>query len=78
MLVKKQSEEAIIPNYNGSEQHHVENRDGEEEEENQSSFNVKNLLWHGGSAWDAWFSCASNQVQPPFSPNLPSPPFLFG
>jgi auxin influx carrier (AUX1 LAX family) len=20
------------------------------------------LLWHGGSAYDAWFSCASNQV----------------
>nr|GMC69264.1 auxin transporter-like protein 2 [Ipomoea batatas] len=25
-------------------------------------FSMKNFLWHGGSAWDAWFSCASNQV----------------
>ncbi|MFQ6623299.1 hypothetical protein Gotur_002992 [Gossypium turneri] len=62
MLGQKQSEEAIVSNYNESEQHHVENRDEEKEEENQSLFNVKNLLWHGGSAWDAWFSCASNQV----------------
>ncbi|KAL0356593.1 UNVERIFIED_CONTAM: Auxin transporter-like protein 5 [Sesamum calycinum] len=23
---------------------------------------VSNLFWHGGSAYDAWFSCASNQV----------------
>ncbi|MCO5575723.1 hypothetical protein L7F22_029526 [Adiantum nelumboides] len=23
---------------------------------------VKNLFWHGGSVYDAWFSCASNQV----------------
>ncbi|EMS49038.1 hypothetical protein TRIUR3_02444 [Triticum urartu] len=25
-------------------------------------FTVKDMLWHGGSVWDAWFSCASNQV----------------
>jgi auxin influx carrier (AUX1 LAX family) len=24
---------------------------------------ISSLLWHGGSAYDAWFSCASNQVQ---------------
>ncbi|KAL0348484.1 UNVERIFIED_CONTAM: Auxin transporter-like protein 5 [Sesamum angustifolium] len=23
---------------------------------------VSNLFWHGGSAYDAWFSCASNQL----------------
>ncbi|KAG1354104.1 putative Auxin transporter-like protein 5 [Cocos nucifera] len=23
---------------------------------------LSSLLWHGGSAYDAWFSCASNQV----------------
>ncbi|RRT79451.1 hypothetical protein B296_00022522 [Ensete ventricosum] len=33
-----------------------------EEDETASVFSMKNLLWHGGSAWDAWFSCASNQV----------------
>ncbi|RWW75072.1 hypothetical protein BHE74_00016928 [Ensete ventricosum] len=27
-----------------------------------SAFTMKSILWHGGSAWDAWFSCASNQV----------------
>ncbi|EER94348.1 auxin transporter-like protein 3 [Sorghum bicolor] len=47
----------------------------EEEEEYNSSNNtttkgggggvksrLSGLLWHGGSAYDAWFSCASNQV----------------
>ncbi|KAM0002403.1 hypothetical protein Hdeb2414_s0327g00869131 [Helianthus debilis subsp. tardiflorus] len=28
----------------------------------QSMSGFKNFLWHGGSAYDAWFSCASNQV----------------
>lgn len=23
---------------------------------------LSSFLWHGGSAYDAWFSCASNQV----------------
>lgn len=23
---------------------------------------ISTFLWHGGSAYDAWFSCASNQV----------------
>ncbi|CAA0809258.1 Auxin transporter-like protein 1 [Striga hermonthica] len=32
------------------------------EAEAQGIFSVKSMLWHGGSAWDAWFSCASNQV----------------
>ncbi|CAL9769527.1 unnamed protein product, partial [Musa acuminata subsp. burmannicoides] len=34
----------------------------EGEGERDSAFSMKSLLWHGGSAWDAWFSCASNQV----------------
>jgi len=37
-----------------------------EMEQDQESNTVKSrlsgLLWHGGSAYDAWFSCASNQV----------------
>jgi auxin influx carrier (AUX1 LAX family) len=32
---------------------------------------LSGLLWHGGSAYDAWFSCASNQVT-----TLPSLLFL--
>jgi auxin influx carrier (AUX1 LAX family) len=23
---------------------------------------LSNFFWHGGSAYDAWFSCASNQA----------------
>lgn len=40
----------------------------EREEENRSGNNtsaktkLSNLFWHGGSVYDAWFSCASNQV----------------
>ncbi|XP_010534639.1 PREDICTED: auxin transporter-like protein 3 [Tarenaya hassleriana] len=41
-------------------------REGEGEEEGNSSFSAKTKLskffWHGGSVYDAWFSCASNQV----------------
>ena len=41
--------------------------DGGEESESghgDGGFTVKDMLWHGGSVWDAWFSCASNQVRP--------------
>ena len=24
---------------------------------------LSNFIWHGGSVYDAWFSCASNQVR---------------
>ncbi|GKV05993.1 hypothetical protein SLEP1_g17936 [Rubroshorea leprosula] len=60
MLPQKQAEEAIVSNF--SETEHEPKEDAEKGEENQSMFSVKSLLWHGGSAWDAWFSCASNQV----------------
>ena len=58
MLPQKQAEEAIVPNFNETEHEGKE----EERDEEHSMLSVKNLLWHGGSAWDAWFSCASNQV----------------
>lgn len=60
MLPQKQAEEAIVPNFSETE------RDGKEEEkvDEHSMLSVKSLLWHGGSVWDAWFSCASNQVTP--------------
>ena len=25
---------------------------------------LSKFFWHGGSVYDAWFSCASNQVSP--------------
>ncbi|XP_031489224.1 auxin transporter-like protein 2 [Nymphaea colorata] len=58
MVPQKQGEEAIVPQCNETE------RDGKEEgdAEENSGINVKSLLWHGGSVYDAWFSCASNQV----------------
>jgi auxin influx carrier (AUX1 LAX family) len=60
MLAQKQAEEAIVSNFNETEQHHEGKAEGTEDD--HSMLGVKNLLWHGGSAWDAWFSCASNQV----------------
>lgn len=60
MLGQKQAEEAIVSNFNETE---TEGRgDEHKESEDHSLFNVKSFLWHGGSVWDAWFSCASNQV----------------
>lgn len=68
MLPQKQAEEAaaivagdIAPFDNETERENGSGGYGKEEED-ASVFNVRNLLWHGGSAWDAWFSCASNQV----------------
>lgn len=62
MLAQKQAEEAIVSSsFNETDQQ--ESVLGKEEEQEQDhSFSVKNFLWHGGSVWDAWFSCASNQV----------------
>ncbi|RAL39271.1 hypothetical protein DM860_002804 [Cuscuta australis] len=50
MAGEKQAEEPIIA------------AEAVREEGGEEVFSVKNLLWNGGSAWDAWFSCASNQV----------------
>lgn len=58
MVPQKQAEEAIVSNYNETE---IEGK--EEEKEDQSILSVKSFLWHGGSVYDAWFSCASNQVK---------------
>nr|KJB76161.1 hypothetical protein B456_012G076100 [Gossypium raimondii] len=58
---EKQAEEAIVESFNES----TENEEKEvelEEKGDHSIFSVKSLLWHGGSVYDAWFSCASNQV----------------
>lgn len=61
MLPQKQAEEAIVSNFSEVDGHEAK-EEGSKEEEKQALFSVKNLLWHGGSVWDAWFSCASNQV----------------
>lgn len=59
MAGQKQAEDSIMSS-NMYENEHEET--GREKEEDQSVFSMKNALWHGGSAWDAWFSCSSNQV----------------
>ncbi|GER37961.1 auxin transporter-like protein [Striga asiatica] len=58
MLAQKQAEEAIVSAENGG----VAGKDAAGKSDEPPLFGVKNMLWHGGSAWDAWFSCASNQV----------------
>lgn len=67
MLGQKQAEEAIVPTAANEVEHGGGKEEGEEadvgEQPQNSVFQMKNLLWHGGSAWDAWFSCASNQVK---------------
>lgn len=66
MLGGKQAEEAIVSTFNETENDGGGGgggKDAAELEEDQPIFSVKNALWHGGSAWDAWFSCSSNQVR---------------
>jgi hypothetical protein len=78
MFPGEQAEDAIVAdvaNPNGKEGETrggtmgVEGGVGDREQEDQhgGKFTMKSLLWHGGSVWDAWFSCASNQVN-----NIPS------
>ncbi|GER55813.1 auxin transporter-like protein [Striga asiatica] len=61
MLTEKQAEEAIVSSFNDADGG-AKAEEAASEAEEQGIFSVKNMLWHGGSAWDAWFSCASNQV----------------
>lgn len=62
MLPQKQAEEAIVSNFNEAVEPESGREEVQQKEDDLAIFSVKNLLWHGGSAWDAWFSCASNQV----------------
>lgn len=39
-----------------------ETEEGIMEDETEQRGSMKSFLWHGGSVYDAWFSCASNQV----------------
>lgn len=61
MVTEKQGEEAIVSS-NLNENDQGNNLDTKEGEDDHSMFGLKSFLWHGGSVWDAWFSCASNQV----------------
>lgn len=64
MVPHKQAEEAIVSGIMREIDDERE-REGEEEEgggNSHSGLNFKSIFWHGGSAYDAWFNCASNQV----------------
>lgn len=64
MAHQKPGEEAIIISRGFNETTEI-NREGDKDFDDQSSQGgLKSFLWHGGSAYDAWFSCASNQVSP--------------
>ncbi|XP_009407552.2 auxin transporter-like protein 2 [Musa acuminata AAA Group] len=67
MLPQKQAEEAAIVTSGvaalNNEMEQGGGGDGKGgDEEAAHGLSMTSLLWHGGSAWDAWFSCASNQV----------------
>ncbi|XP_058737039.1 auxin transporter-like protein 2 [Vicia villosa] len=56
MVSRKHADEAVASSgFNETNQQ-------EGEKEQNSSFSVKDLLWDGGSVYDAWFTCTSNQV----------------
>lgn len=50
-------EEAMVSSFNLTERD-----EREEENADEPGLGLKSILWHGGSVYDAWFSCASNQV----------------
>jgi len=58
MLPQKQGEETMMSSLNET----VEREEREDEKVGASHSGLRSLLWHGGSVYDAWFSCASNQV----------------
>ncbi|KAG6492272.1 hypothetical protein ZIOFF_047226 [Zingiber officinale] len=66
MLQQMQGAEVIGSSSSSTLREELEQSIGVGEEEQKAAgangFSLKSLLWHGGSAWDAWFSCASNQV----------------
>eukprot|EP00250_Pteridium_aquilinum_P027090 c34182_g1_i1 orf=1-771(-) len=55
----KEAEQAMVGNYTAMELDRQE-QDGLADKSVKGQ--LKQLLWHGGSVYDAWFSCASNQV----------------
>jgi len=53
MASEKEVETVIVGNY---EEMESEGKTGDIKSK------LLSFLWHGGSVYDAWFSCASNQV----------------
>lgn len=65
-MAREQLEESIVADGNGKEEEvgvmGIGTAGDGDEHHGGGGFNMKRFLWHGGSVWDAWFSCASNQV----------------
>ena len=53
MASEKEVETVIVGNYEEM---------GSEGKPRDAKSRLLSLLWHGGSVYDAWFNCASNQV----------------
>ncbi|XP_022680918.1 uncharacterized protein LOC101776449 isoform X2 [Setaria italica] len=66
MVPGELAEDAIVADAGNSKDGEVRamgiGDDAEQQQQRDGGFGLKSLLWHGGSVWDAWFSCASNQV----------------
>nr|ACF81043.2 unknown [Zea mays] len=64
MATGEQAEDAIVADVvgNGKGEEVRAMGDDAEQQRDGGKVSMKSLLWHGGSVWDAWFSCASNQV----------------
>ena len=56
-----------MPGYNEMEP--LEGKGKEDGGEERSLSSLKSFLWHGGSVYDAWFTCASGQVGLDKEPN---------
>jgi hypothetical protein len=79
MVPGEQAEDAIVADVaNGKDAGEVRamgvGDDDAEQQRHDGKFTMKSLLWHGGSVWDAWFSCASNQVRTLAAAGLPLRP----
>jgi auxin influx carrier (AUX1 LAX family) len=65
-MAREQLEEAIVADGNAKEEEvgvmGIAGAGDGDEQHGGGKFSMKSFLWHGGSVWDAWFSCASNQV----------------
>lgn len=59
---KQSTEEAMVSTFNQTIEQEEYREEEERGEEDESLGGFKSFLWHGGSVYDAWFSCASNQV----------------
>lgn len=40
----------------------MEREEGDDGSKSTNISKLSNIFWHGGSVYDAWFSCASNQA----------------